>query len=359
MSHEVIRSAGRQGPVGFNESLTASSRPATSGSTFPLVSVCIPAFNAARWILDCLDSAVNQSYQPLEVLVIDDGSTDGTVELIRSIDDQRIRLLVNEQNIGLTRNWNKCIELARGDFIKFLFHDDILYPDCIEKMMRVVLSNENVGLVFSPRDIIVEGDPQTELTKIWLQNCSTLHTKFLAIEPVNPGRELFIQYLNRGFRGNWIGEPSSVLIRKECFSRVGSFNPNLYQVCDVEMWLRIMFFYDVGFLPEKLSAFRFHSDSTSHRNIVSRRNFLDQLWLLESLSNCEAIKSEHPEIERIRALELLRLVKASLLRPSTIVRWLRTDPVARQGVLLLPKWIRSAAAYSASKLLRLRVPANG
>src|SRR5262249_44736375 len=149
-----------------------------------------------------------------------------------------------QQNLGLTLNWNKCIEESRGDFVKFLFHDDILYPACIEKMMRLMLSDEQIGLVFSQREVIVEADPQEETTRIWLQNCSTLHTKFRRIERINHGKELFAQYLDQGFRGNWIGEPSSVLVRKACFSRLGMFNPKLHQVCDVEMWLRIMFFYD-------------------------------------------------------------------------------------------------------------------
>src|SRR5712691_12790791 len=177
MSHEPIRPEDGRGSAELDEQMTATSRHPPDDSTSPLVSICIPTFNAARWILDCLVSALAQSYPSLEVLVIDDASTDETVELIRSIDDERIRLLVNEQNIGLARNWNKCIEMSRGDFIKFLFHDDILYPDCVEKMMRLLLSNENVGLVFSPRDVIVEGDPEAELTKTWLQHWTTLHTR--------------------------------------------------------------------------------------------------------------------------------------------------------------------------------------
>jgi glycosyltransferase involved in cell wall biosynthesis len=353
MSHEPIRPEDGRGSAELYDQMTAASRPLPDDSTSPLVSICIPTFNAARWIKDCLGSALAQTYAPLEVLILDDASTDETVELIHSVDDERIRLQVNEQNIGLVPNWNKCIEMSRGDFIKFLFHDDILYPDCVGKMMRLLLSNENVGLVFSPRDVIVEGDPEAELTKIWLRNCTTLHTRFRPLEPVNHGRDLFTQYLNRGFRGNWIGEPSSVLIRKECFTRLGPFNPNLYQVCDVEMWLRIMLSYDIGFLPEKLTAFRFHSDSTSFRNITSRRNFLDQLWLLDGLSNCNSILSAHPEIERVRTLELLRLAKAFLLHPLAIGRWLRTDQLARRGIQYLPKWTRSAASYSARSLFRL------
>jgi glycosyltransferase involved in cell wall biosynthesis len=352
MSHEPIRPEDERGSAGLDKQMTAASRHLSDDATSPLVSICIPTFNAARWIHECLESALGQTYAPLEVLIIDDASTDETVELIRSVDDERIRLQVNEQNIGLAQNWNACIEMSRGDFIKFLFHDDILYPDCVEKLMRAMLANPNVGLVFSPRDVIVKGDPEAESTKTWLQNWTTLHTRFRALEPVNHGRDLFAQYLKRGFQGNWIGEPSSVLIREECFTRLGLFNPNLYQVCDVEMWLRIMLSYDIGFLPEKLSAFRIHSDSTSFRNMASRRNFLDQLWLLESLSNFNAIISAYPEIERLRALELLRMAKAFLLHPLAIGRWLRTDQLARQGIRYLPKWSMSAAGHFARRLFR-------
>ncbi len=340
-----------------SEVLQLDHRPCSagsSGSTRPLVSICIPTFNAAAWIVECIESALAQSYPCLEVLIVDDASTDQTVKLIHAIDDPRIRLEINPQNIGLAPNWNRCIELARGDFIKFLFHDDILYPDCVEKMMQLILSNEQIGLVFSPRDIILENAPQDELTRIWLKNCATLHTRFRQLEPVNHGKDLFAQYLREGFRGNWIGEPSSVLVRKRCFSSLGMFDSKLRQVCDVEMWLRIMFFHDIGFLPEKHSAFRLHGDSTSRRNLTSKKNFLDQLWLIESLSNCPPIKAEYPEIEGVRALELLRLAKAVLFSPIAIGRCVRTDPVARQGLRNLPGWIKSAAAYSVSKLFSRR-----
>ena len=326
----------------------------SSGCTRPLVSVCIPTFNAAAWIVDCIGSALAQSYQNLEVLIVDDASTDETVKLIRAIHDPRIRLEINPQNIGLAPNWNRCIELSRGNFIKFLFHDDMLYPDCVEKMMQLILSNEHIGLVFSPRDIILGDAPQDELTRIWLKNCTTLHTRFRQLKQVNHGKDLFAQYLREGFRGNWIGEPSSVLVRKVCFSSLGMFDPKLRQVCDGEMWLRIMFCYDIGILPEKHSAFRLHRDSTSRRNLTSKKNFLDQLWLVESLSNCPSIKAEYPEIEGVRAIELLRLVKAVLLSPIAIGRCVRKDPVARQGLRNLPAWIGSAAAYSLSKLFSRR-----
>ena len=332
-------------------SLATASEDQVARSGQPLVSICIPTFNAARWIRECLTSALAQSYQPVEVLVVDDASTDGTVELVQSLKDERTRVIVNELNLGMVNNWNKCIERARGRFIKFLLHDDILYPTCIEQMMRLILDHENLGLVFSPRDVIVESDPGERATQVWLENFRLLHTRFDSIGTINSGRELFDQYLRKRFRGNWIGEPSSVLVRKECFSRLGLFNQNLYQVCDIEMWLRIMFFYDIGFLPEKLSAFRLHPDSMSASNIKSKRNCLDQLQLLESLLSEPEIKSAHPEIDGLRTKELWRFSKTFLLSPRAISHYLLTDRQARQAFRLLPKLTLSAAAHTGKRLL--------
>src|SRR5260370_18406428 len=142
MSPEPIRPEDGRGTARLGAQMTAGSGHLPGDSTSPLVSICIPTFNADRWIQECLESALAQIYPRLEVLIIDDASTDETVELVRAVDDKRIRVLVNEPNIGLVRNWNKCIEMARGEFIKFLVHDDILYPDCVQKMMRLLLSNE-------------------------------------------------------------------------------------------------------------------------------------------------------------------------------------------------------------------------
>lgn len=332
--------------------LTTKVEDQIAESDQPLVSICIPTFNGARWIRQCLDSALAQSYKPIEILVIDDASSDGSVELVRSLKDERIRIIANERNKGMINNWNACIEQARGLLIKLLFQDDILYPDCIEKLMRLFLKHENLGLVFSPRKIIVEGNVDDKASRAWLNTYSVLHTHFNSIEQVNDGRRLFAQYLRKGFRGNWIGEPSSVLVRKECFSHLGLFNQNLYQVCDIEMWLRIMFFYDIGFVDEKLSAFRFHPDSMSTSNIRSRRNCLDPLWLLESLLSVSEIKAAHPEIDAIRGVELLRFIKTFFRAPIAVTRYLQSDPVGRRGFLLLPTWAKFAAGYALSKLFR-------
>src|SRR5208282_3377409 len=99
-------------------------------------------------------SALAQTYVPLEIVIVDDGSTDDTLKIVRSFRDSRLRIYENRRNLGIVGNRNESIKLSKGDYIKFLFQDDLLYPNCVEKMVQIIEAHENVGLVFSSRDIL-------------------------------------------------------------------------------------------------------------------------------------------------------------------------------------------------------------
>jgi glycosyltransferase involved in cell wall biosynthesis len=101
-------------------------------------------------------SALSQTYPSLEVVVVDDASTDGTLERVRELHDPRIRLYSNSRNLGHSGNWNRSLSLARGRLIKFLCADDVLYPDCLEAMVALFTAHPSIGLVFSLR-----GSPAT------------------------------------------------------------------------------------------------------------------------------------------------------------------------------------------------------
>jgi glycosyltransferase involved in cell wall biosynthesis len=100
-----------------------------------LVSVLIPAFNAESWIGQTIESALIQTWGEIEVIVVDDGSTDNTLEIIRSISDGRVRV-VSQENRGPCAAYNAALRLARGDFIQYLDADDLLAPDKIETQIR-------------------------------------------------------------------------------------------------------------------------------------------------------------------------------------------------------------------------------
>jgi glycosyltransferase involved in cell wall biosynthesis len=279
----------------------------------PKVSVCIPTYNGSRWIEETLRSALEQTYEPLEVVVVDDASTDDTVARVRAFQDPRVRVIINSVNLGLVGNWNRSIGEARGELVKFLFQDDILYPSCIERMVALMQTGPRIGMVFARRDMLLE-DPHDAASKDWLEAYADVHSHFSSLGETNAGRDLFEQCLKMGFRINVVGEPSSVMVRRDCFERVGLFNTRMHQATDLEMWVRLMLFYDVGFIDEPLTQFRFHARSTTFANHHDNRSWLDMLWLLEGLLSYKEVRDSYPEVSRLRRVETARAFKTTLTR---------------------------------------------
>ncbi len=282
-------------------------------SCAPLVSICIPTYNGARWLHEALESALAQSYSPLEIVVVDDASSDDTLDIAQSFTDARLRVVPGERNLGLVGNWNRSVNLARGEWVKFLFQDDLLHPDCVARMVAAGESKPDIGLVFSRREILLE-NPNDPTARDWQEQYGILDTQFERLGAVNTGRDLFEQYLRKGFRMNFVGEPTAVMVRQKCFQRLGGFHTRMHQGPDFEMWVRVMFFADVAFLPEALCTFRYHSASTSLANHRQNRSWLDMFWLLEGLLRHPEIRHAYPSIARMRWLEAARTVRSELRR---------------------------------------------
>ncbi|HLJ75313.1 MAG TPA: glycosyltransferase family 2 protein, partial [Thermoanaerobaculia bacterium] len=93
----------------------------------PGVSICLPTYNGSRYLRECLASALAQTHGDFELVVVDDRSTDETMDIIRDVAhaDSRVRVFENDANLGLVGNWNRCIELSSAPWIKFVFQDDL------------------------------------------------------------------------------------------------------------------------------------------------------------------------------------------------------------------------------------------
>src|SRR5882672_3696667 len=115
----------------------------------PLISVCIPSYNGGQFIATTLESILRQSFTDFEVVIADDKSTDQTMSVIRHFTDSRIRLLENEQNLGLGANWNKVLSCAQGKYVKLLCGDDVLYSECLARQVEVLEAPSNAGAVLA------------------------------------------------------------------------------------------------------------------------------------------------------------------------------------------------------------------
>ncbi|TDP37877.1 GT2 family glycosyltransferase [Nocardia ignorata] len=117
------------------------------------VSVCVPAFNAARTITETIDSIRAQEFGDFEIVVLDNASTDGTGELVRSIDDERIRLHSNDTVLPMTQNWNRVMSLAGGELVKLVCADDLITPDCLSAQVET-LRDPRIAVAGAKFDII-------------------------------------------------------------------------------------------------------------------------------------------------------------------------------------------------------------
>lgn len=199
------------------------------------VSVIIPTYNRAHLIERSIRSVLNQTYENFELLVIDDGSTDNTQEVVEAIRDDRIRYIRCEENGGAAKARNRGIAEAKYDYIAFQDSDDEWHTDKLERQMKVLTeASEDVGLVY----------------------CEYHYNGLNGLEDISPNRDIPLEQKSGNIfpqllSGNMIGTPV-MLVKKECFEKVGVFNENFPCMEDYELVLRIAKEYRIEFIPEVL-----------------------------------------------------------------------------------------------------------
>src|SRR5687767_1145419 len=122
----------------------------------PKVSVCIPTFNTARYLREALDSVLDQSFPDYELVVYDDGSTDDTPVVMESYPASHVRYVRSEKNLGQAGAWNRCVELARGDYVALLHADDRYLPGFLEDRVATLNRHREVGMAFGAVMLIDE-----------------------------------------------------------------------------------------------------------------------------------------------------------------------------------------------------------
>ncbi len=239
-------------------------------ASVPAVSLCIPTYNGASYLGATLASAEAQDFDDLEIVLSDSGSTDGTLEILDSFKSQSrfpVRRLP-PPGPGMVVNWNHCIDRASGRYLKFLFQDDILAPDCVSRMVALADEDPSIGMVFSPRELLMDDDARRHPFCCKMeQESGHVHRGWKRLDRLQAGRLLLADpgLVTHGPL-NKIGEPSNVLLRRDTLKRVGNFNPRLRQVVDLEMWWRIMGQSNVGFIDAPLASFRVHPQQMSVAN---------------------------------------------------------------------------------------------
>lgn len=227
-------------------------------SSTPLVSVCIPVYNCERYIGEAIQSVLGQTFQDFEIVVVDNASTDRTLDAVRAIDDSRVRILANASNLGPCINWNRSIEESRGTYIKMLGADDLLYPHCLESQVAAFEgpNGDSLTLACCPRDIIDSTGKLLIRKHGW-----RIHGTHLRL----PGRDAIRAMARRG--RNLIGEPLSTLYRRRDAMELQCFSADIdvqFPFClDWDLWCRLLQRGYLHITGESLGAFRVNAGSAS------------------------------------------------------------------------------------------------
>lgn len=308
------------------------------------ISICIPTYNGARYLEACLDSVLNQTYKDIEILVVDDGSTDATFEILEryAASDERIRLVRNENNLGLVANWNRCIELARGEWIKFVFQDDWIEPACLEAMLDA--STRNSSIVACQRNFTF-GEGVSENTRQDYLSRPTLSSLFPGTAIILA--EAYSDAVVDHFAVNFVGEPTAVMLHRSVFEKYGFFNPRLIQLCDFEFWTRIAVQTGIAYVSRPLATFRVHKDSTSTKN-ADQNNYGITLDILSMLHDFVFL----PVYAPLRLIAMNRNppfdLTQELGKRTRGTRWLAIDAANRLGdPSLLHEWATFLQSYPA------------
>ncbi len=215
------------------------------------VSVCIPTYNGATFVAEALTSVLAQSFPDFELVVVDDGSSDGTLEILHSFTDPRLHVHQNERRLGIPGNWNRCVALAQGEFLTIFHQDDVMLPDNLAHKVQLLAHASDIGFVHSAIDLVRDGTAPTT-PRTWVESASE--------DFVVAGLRYFRKLL---FDENCICAPT-VVTRREALLALGGFDEDLGYACDYEMWMKLSVGNRVGFLAQPLVRYRWHEKNASH-----------------------------------------------------------------------------------------------
>src|SRR5262249_17017356 len=213
----------------------------------PFWSIMIPTYNPrADYLEETLWSVLKQDLGPdqMQIELVDDCSPNGApVELVREIAGDRVPVHQEVKNIGLAGIWNRCIELARGEWVHILHQDDIVLPGFYERLYHGIVCNPDVGMAFS-RFAVIDADGH-----------------WIGLGP--------IESTTAGVLNNWLErvatgyhlECPAVVVKRATYERLGGFTPELVCFLDIEMWVRIAANAPVYYEPQIFAGFRRHGNN--------------------------------------------------------------------------------------------------
>jgi predicted SAM-dependent methyltransferase len=210
----------------------------------PRVSVFMPSYNHADYVAAAIKSVLEQSFQDFEIVVTDDGSDDGTPDIIAAFDEPRLKLKRFPANRGAAFATNDAIRRCSGELLALLSSDDVFLPHKLERQVAFLDANPQVGAVFGYPEIIDKDGKRAGSN-------SKFHS--VGFQAENRSQAAWLRHFF--LHGNCLCHPT-MMIRRECYERVGLYDARFANVPDFHMWMRLVAAYPIHVLPEPLIGFR-------------------------------------------------------------------------------------------------------
>lgn len=220
----------------------------------PKVSVCIPTYNRANYLIYSINSVLRQTYTDFELIICDDGSTDNTAEIVAQINDNRIYYLRHSQNIGRSKNMRSGFEKSQGDYFLKFDDDDAITSEFLAKTVAILDNNKNVDFVCTNHWIIDPNNNRNELAT--RENCAKWGK-----DKIQEG--IISDLLTQTFEYQSL-QVGSTLFRHSCLEAINFMRPDLIMCEDYDLLIRLALNGAIGyFLPEFLMEYRFHTGQNS------------------------------------------------------------------------------------------------
>jgi glycosyltransferase involved in cell wall biosynthesis len=293
----------------------------------PHVSFIVPCYNYAHFVPRAINSLLAQTHQSIDIIAINDASSDGTTEVLKQFSDEpRVRVIHHNVNQGHIRTYNEGISLARGEFIGLLSADDmVLKPHAVERQLAVFDAHPRVGFVYTASEFIDDNDRRT-----W-------EYRPFPADYVRSGLEEFAHLI----RANYV-PASGTLVRRRCHEELGDYDVRLPHAADWDLWLRLTTRYDVGYIAEQLVGYRIHDMNMSHTSVSSRQANDEVIRTIEKAF--DALPRDAPA-------GLTRLRSAALAQAAV-----RTTEIERGNGRLVRAWLALSDAATRSPRLVATAP---
>lgn len=269
----------------------------------PLVSVVIPNYNYGRFLAQAIDSALAQTYPNVEIIVVDDGSTDDSAEILKSYSDKIRR--IKQTNRGVSSARNNGTAASKGELVAFLDADDVWLPEKLEKQVGIFQADDKVGLVHCG---MVDFEDNGNLLSEHLDGMNG----YVALDLLRYRRSVIL------------GGGSAVVVKRKAFEKTGGFDENLRVGEDWEFYYQAAKHYKVGFVKEVLLKYRLHSNNNFANNTQSvERMEKDLLYAYDKIFSADdrlkPIKNEcYGRIHTIIAGSYFRIGRYSKFSHHTI-----------------------------------------